>query len=122
MKDSKLLVFCLVWLMVFSASARQRTQESALDIARTAMCGKVLSSKGVVSNRGRQLVAVNSSAVLSRKDIHADHEAFFACVPQDGSKGYVLVSADDRMPAVLAVSEEGICRIPLKWNGSFHQY
>ena len=110
MKDRKLLVCCLVWLMVFSASARQRTQESALDIARTAMCGKVLSSKGVVSNRVRQLVAVNSSAVLSRKDIHADHEAFFACVPQDGSKGYVLVSADDRMPAVLAVSEEGIFR------------
>ncbi len=104
MKKCFLLILCAVITM--SAWGRQRAINEAENIARSTFQKNAAKSKSLKS--APNLKIVRSSTILERMDITANHEAFYVCKPEDDSQGYVLVSADDRMPAVLAMSDDGV--------------
>jgi|GEM_PF-1861825 len=105
-KMERILFIILCGLLVLPAWSRQRSVKEADAIARSVIQNsknaKSKSLKGI-----QNLKIVKSSDILERPDVTASHEVFFAFKPESESGGYVLVSADDCMPAVLAVSDNG---------------
>ncbi len=101
----RILFIFLCGLLVLPSWGRQRTVKEADVIARTVMQGrnfaKSKSLKGI-----QNMKVVRSSDILDRTDVTASHEVFYAFKPESDG-GYVLVSADDCMPEVLAMSDEG---------------
>ena len=96
-------VFLLVMLVAASSVwGRQRSMENVGNIAK----GMLL--KPSDAGGRRTLESVGSLRMVKSSEILPEiaQEAFYVCMPEGADKGYVIVSADDRMPDVLALSVE----------------
>lgn len=89
-----------------STWANQRTVGDAEAIARQVLQDGVIAKSHSLKGSIKEMKTIRSSYILNRTDIIESHEAFYVFKPDN--QGYVLVSADDRMPDVLAFSEEDV--------------
>lgn len=92
----------------YTADARQRSRHAADSIAHAAMNGgRMLRATGS-ANRMQAELRLRSSemgAVVAQR--LGDNEAFYVYGNANSTGGFVIVSADDRMPDVLAYSATG---------------
>ncbi|MCQ2111023.1 MAG: C10 family peptidase [Bacteroidaceae bacterium] len=98
---------CMLLAISSTSFGRQRTVIESESIARSVLMGD--DSRKAPSRNGasNQLRMVPSSKLMNRPEINKEHEAFYLYSSQSGTDGYVLVSADDRMPEILGYSTEG---------------
>lgn len=100
-----LSLLCVLITTCCTAWAAPRSQEKATQIARAFLTEKAASIPALRAVRELQLAG--TSQTLLKKDIHTDkptQPAFY--VYNQGTQAFVIVSGDDRMPAVLAYSSE----------------
>ncbi|MBP3775246.1 MAG: leucine-rich repeat protein [Bacteroidaceae bacterium] len=108
---------CILLLTVSLCSVvttwgRQRTDTEVLDLARAEWQQRqAAKSKSLSPQAMGQVQVIPSSALLKKGTVQAGREAFYVCSLEEKSgsdgQGYVLISADDRMPAVLGYADEG---------------
>ena len=100
--------FALLFILSLTtpAWANQRTVSDAEAIARQVLQDGVIAKSHSLKGSIKEMKTIRSSYILNRTDIIESHEAFYVFKPDN--QGYVLVSADDRMPDVLAFSEEDV--------------
>lgn len=96
-----LLAFALVPAALF---ARERTPEEADSIARATFLSP---PKGVHRIARPGQIAAPKRIARSLELVKGSREAFYVYSPQAENAGYVIVSADDCLPAVLAYSPDG---------------
>ena len=101
-------------LFSLTAEGKQRTRVNADAIALSWYGGKLSRAVGMNDNVGQLKLRLRSSQLSClQPDVALDtlHEAFYVYAPrQDDSSGFVIVSGDDRMPDVLAYSDNGVFR------------
>lgn len=110
MITKKISVFSVLLLLTVSLGwSKQRTESQIKSIARTTLFQKnsttTLSSDFPAQTQSFR--TLRSSSLMKRPDINTAHEVFYVVSPEE-QKGFVLVSADDRMPQVLGVSDDGV--------------
>lgn len=116
MRNNKLTLLSLLVILLtgyglfcpFPADARQRSRHAADSIAREAMNGgRMLRAKGPASSLQPELRLRSSEMGAAVAQRLGSDEAFYVYGNANGTGGFVIVSADDRMPDVLAYSSSG---------------
>ena len=100
-----LSLLCVLITTCYTVWAAPRSQEKATQIARAFLTEKAASTPAL--RAVRELHLAGTSQTLLKRNSHADklsQPAFY--VYNQGAQAFVIVSGDDRMPAVLAYSSE----------------
>ncbi len=101
------LVSLLALIMMLPVQARQRSESEVEDVARSVLLRRTTANSKALLGQVQRLTLTASTEVLSREVLPLTGEAFYICRPQDsGVCGFVIVSGDDRMPAVLGMSDD----------------
>lgn len=115
------LVTMFVLLSVASVWGRQRAENEMMGIAKSALLSHATSdNKVLLLGQVLNLKVTPSSDLLQRATLNSTHEAFYICSPKaNNTKGFVLVSADDRMPDVLGIGDGTFStdEMPNKYEG-----
>ena len=101
-KSNRYIVLLGLLLAVIPAWSRQRNMDEVRSIVRNAW------TKNFGANNKKNLQTAENFVMLKSSDLlpSVSQEAFYVCMPDGAQTGYAIVSADDRMPAVLALSDE----------------
>ena len=106
MRKFYMMLFVALFLTV-TMWGRQRAINEAESIAQTALRNTAASKGRSIKSGSVSMRTIRSSQILKRQKVTQEHEAFFLCKHEGEGAGFVVVSADDRMPEVLAVSDDG---------------
>lgn len=99
LKQAAVLLFC--GLLSSNGFAQQRSKADAAKVANEFVESRL--SKYVDSEMKLRL---SSSLISSSESLSIGKEAYYIFAPPSEGKGFVIVSGDERMPAVLAYSDE----------------
>lgn len=100
LKQTAVLLLC--GLLSCNVFAQQRNKNDATKIANDFIEGNL--PKYVDSEMKLRL---SSSNISSSEALKTGKEAYYIFAPPSEEKGFVIVSGDERMPAILAYSDEG---------------
>lgn len=102
MEMKKIVIAVCLFMGTVSAYAQQRSMQEVDSIANSVFHTPQAGARSVT---GLMQMSVKSSQVL-KADSLVKREAFYVYTPASSTKGFIIVSGDERMPAVLGYSEE----------------
>lgn len=99
-KQSAMIFLCT--LLPFFVFAQQRTPAKALKEC------KQLETLSYIKGEPQYKLFATSSSLSSLKGIGKNNEAYYIYADSSDGKGFVIVSGDERMPKILAYSDENL--------------
>lgn len=101
LKNKRTALLLLCGLLSFACIAQQRTKHDAKSIASNFATNNLKGNK----HKGEIKLLLSSSQISTNKELRTDKEAYYIFSSSESAE-FIIVSGDERMPSILAYSDE----------------